>query len=77
MWGWTAALALCGVLITRLGGYARIAVFLVAAGITAYGILKLRLLNPVLLHHYNPRKGRKREGSNGGDDSGGHEGTGE
>lgn len=77
MWGWTAALALCGVLITRLGGYARIAVFLVAAGITAYGILKLRLLNPVLLHHYNPRKGRKREGSNGGADSGGHEGTGE
>lgn len=77
MWGWTAALALCGVLITRLGGYARIAVFLVAVGITAYGILKLRLLNPVLLHHYNPRKGRKREGSNGGDDSGGHEGTGE
>lgn len=77
MWGWTAALALCGVLITRLGGYARIAVFLVAAGITAYGILKLRLLDPVLLHHYNPRKGRRKKGPDGSDDSGGDEGAGE
>lgn len=56
MWAWTAALALCGVLITRLDGIPRIIVFIIAAVITAYGVLKLRLLEPVLLHHYSPRK---------------------
>lgn len=73
MWAWTAALALCGVLITWLSGPARIAAFLVAAGITVFGILKLHLLDPVLLHHYNPRKKTKRgpaEGDSGAEDGG-------
>ena len=55
MWAWTAALALCAVLITELSGWARILILVVIAVITGYGIIKLRLLQPVLLHHYNPR----------------------
>lgn len=56
MWGWTAALSVCAVLITELDGVARVAIFLVIAAITGFGIVKLRLLQPVLLHHYNPRE---------------------
>lgn len=55
MWAWTAALALCTVLITELNGWARILILVVIAVITGYGIIKLRLLQPVLLHRYNPR----------------------
>lgn len=55
MWAWTAALAVCAVLITELDGVARLGIFCAVAVITAYGIIKLRLLEPVLLHHYNPR----------------------
>lgn len=55
IWAWTAALALCAVLITELNGWARILILVVIAVITGYGIIKLRLLQPVLLHHYNPR----------------------
>ena len=60
MWVWTAALALCAVLVTELSGWARIVIFIVIAVITGYGIIKLRLLQPVLLHHYNPRGKRSR-----------------
>ncbi len=55
MWAWTAALAICAVLITELEGVARFVIFVIVAAITAFGIKKLRLLHPVLLHHYNPR----------------------
>ena len=55
VWAWTAALALCAVLITELNGWARILILVVIAVITGYGIIKLRLLQPALLHHYNPR----------------------
>lgn len=65
MWGWTAVLALCGVLITRLSGMGRIVVFCIAAGVTAYGVLKLHLLDPVLLHHYHPWKKTKRGRADG------------
>ncbi len=61
MWAWTAALALCAVLVTELSGWARIIIFIVIAVITGYGIIKLRLLQPVLLHHYNPRGKRLRD----------------
>ena len=55
MWAWTAALALCAVLITELSGLARIVILIIIAVITGYGIIKLRLLQPVLLHYYSPR----------------------
>ena len=73
MWAWTAALALCAVLITELNGWARILILVVIAVITGYGIIKLRLLQPVLLHHYNPRgkrSGDLAEGKEEKEDSG-------
>lgn len=56
MWGWTALLALCAVLITEIHGLARIPIFCVLAGVTIFAIVKLHLLEPVLRHHYHPRK---------------------
>lgn len=61
MWGWTAALAVCAVFITELEGFVRIPFVAIVAIITCYGVFKLRLLQPVLLHHYNPRGKRKRD----------------
>lgn len=56
MWGWTAILALCAVLITEIHGFARIPILCVIIGVTAFAIVKLDLLEPVLRHHYNPRE---------------------
>lgn len=61
MWGWTAVLSICAVFITELDGIARIPFVIIVAVITCYGVFKLRLLQPVLLHHYNPRGKRKRD----------------
>ena len=61
MWGWTAVLSICAVFITELDGFARIPFVLIVAVVTCYGVFKLRLLQPVLLHHYNPRGKRKRD----------------
>ncbi len=55
MWGCTAVLSLCAVLIAELHGVARIVIFLAIVALTAFAIFRLRLLGPVLLHHYNPR----------------------
>lgn len=59
MWGWTAALALCSVLITWLTGTPRVIMFIVALGITLFGVMRLHLVDPVLIHHYSPREKRK------------------
>lgn len=64
MWSWTAALAVCAVFITELDGLPRIILCLVVVLVTAFGIVKLRLLQPVLLHHYNPRGKRKQNSTN-------------
>ena len=55
MWGWTLILALCGIFITETTGVMRIPFMLIILGITIYMVVKLRLLDPVLLHHYHPR----------------------
>lgn len=60
MWGWTLILSICGILFAELDGMARILSLLLAAAITGYAIFKLKLLNPVLQHYYNPRKRRKK-----------------
>lgn len=65
MWGWTAILAICAVFITELDGVARIPFVVIVAVITCYGVFKLRLLQPVLLHHYNPRGKRKQASEDG------------
>ncbi len=56
MWAWTAILAICGIFITEAVGLARIPFMLVVLGVTIYVVVKLQLLHPVLIHHYNPRE---------------------
>ena len=55
MWGWTAVLAACGVLTTKLHGWPRIIIALVVVGTVAYAVYKLHLLGPALAHHYDPK----------------------
>ena len=59
MWGWTFVLAVCGVFITESVGLMRIPFAVIIVAVTAYVIIRLRLLEPVLLHHYNPRSHRR------------------
>lgn len=56
MWAWTALLAVCGVVITWADNLVRIPIFLIACAVTAYAIVKLRLLGDALSHHFNPRR---------------------
>ncbi len=55
MWGWTAVLAICAIFITEMRGAARIPFALLALGVSAFFIVRLKLLGSVLKHHYNPR----------------------
>lgn len=56
MWGWTALLAACSIMIAETDGPFRVCVIVIAAAVTVFFVWKLKLLQPVLLHHYNPRK---------------------
>lgn len=56
MWAWTALLAACGAIITWADNLVRIPIFLIACAVTAYAIVKLRLLGDALSHHFNPRR---------------------
>ena len=56
MWAWTALLAACGVIITWADNLVRIPIILIACAVTAYAIVKLRLLGDALSHHFNPRR---------------------
>ena len=56
MWAWTALLAACGVIITWADNLVRIPILLIACAVTAYAIVKLRLLGDALSHHFNPRR---------------------
>lgn len=58
MWGWTLILAASGIVITETTGFLRILFALIACAVTLYVVIKLRLLEPVLRHHYNPRERR-------------------
>ena len=55
MWGWTAILALCGIVITETTGFLRVAFALLVCAVTLYVVLRFQLLEPVLRHHYHPR----------------------
>lgn len=59
MWAWTAMLAVCGVVLAESDGMMRVAAIVVAAVVTGFAIYKLRLLDPVLKHYYNPRKSKQ------------------
>ncbi len=55
MWGWTALLSACAVVVTRADNIVRIPMVIAVCLITAYAIVKLRLLGDALSHHFNPR----------------------
>lgn len=61
MWGWTAILAICGILITVTDGIPRVIITIIVIGVTVFVIRKLHLVDPVLIHHYSPRN--KKESS--------------
>ena len=56
MCAWTAALSVCAIVLAESDGPWRVVAIAAAAIITAYAIGKLHLLEPVLRHHYVPRK---------------------
>lgn len=55
MWGWTAALSICALLIVFLDSNFRIPVIIFIAVLSGILIKKLHLLGPVLAHHFHPR----------------------
>lgn len=56
MWAWTALLSAGAIVVSAIDGPPRYIVFAILAIITGIIVFKLRLLEPVLLHHYNPRQ---------------------
>lgn len=60
MWGWTALLSAGAVLVSAVDGPPRYIIFAILAIITGVIVFKLHLLEPVLLHHYHPRKKTRR-----------------
>ena len=52
-------LAICGIVLAESDGMMRVIAILLAAVVTAFAIYKLKLLDPVLKHYYNPRKSRR------------------
>lgn len=66
MWGWTAVLSACAVLVTELDGIWRMVALCSIAVVVGFAVVKLRLFDSVLLHHYNPR-GKKDETAHAGD----------
>lgn len=66
MWAWTVMLSACGMVITVADNLVRIPIFIVAAGVTVYAIIKLRLLGDALRHHFNPRKKPERKAAGAG-----------
>lgn len=56
MWAWTAMLAACAVVVTEADNIVRIPILIIAVVVTAYAIVKLRLLGDALSHHFNPRR---------------------
>ncbi len=79
MWAWTAALAICSIILAESQGWPRIIVIVIAAAITGFAIARLHLLEPVLRHHYNPRRIPRRRGKHEQDEEreGSDEGSGE
>lgn len=59
MWGWTLILAVCSIFVTLLDPPASFIALAFALAITIFAIFKLKLLGPVLTHHYNPRSRTK------------------
>ena len=57
MYAWTLLLCLGSVVMTQVGTLPRVLIFVALAAASFLFAKKLRLFEPVLLHHYNPRTG--------------------
>lgn len=57
MYAWTLLLCLGSVVMTQVGTLPRVLIFAALAAASFLFAKKLRLFEPVLLHHYNPRTG--------------------
>ena len=68
MWGWTALLSAGAIVVSAIDGPPRYVVFVILAVVTGFIVFKLKLLQPVLLHHYNPRS-KTRRGTTADQDS--------
>lgn len=58
IYAWTALLCVGALVMTQVGVYPRIAIFLVLVGASAWFAMRLNLFEPVLLHHFNPKSGK-------------------
>lgn len=56
MWGWTAILSICALLIFFLDPILRIPVIVFIVVLSGALIARLHLLGPVLAHHFHPRR---------------------
>lgn len=54
IWGWTVLLCAGALLMTQVHLQIRIIVFLLLVALSAFLAIKLKLFQPVLLHHYTP-----------------------
>lgn len=63
MWGWTAVLSVCALLIFFLEPIYRIPVIIFIVVLSGFLIARLHLLGPVLAHHFHPRKRFRRKDS--------------
>ena len=68
MWGWTALLSAGAIVVSAIDGPPRYVVFVILAVVAGFIVFKLKLLQPVLLHHYNPRS-KTRRGTTADQDS--------
>ncbi len=69
MYLWTLVLATCSIAIAEASGATRIVAIVIAILLTIYMIWKLKLLDPVLVHHYNPREKKPKKDSSEQKDS--------
>lgn len=68
MWGWTAVLSVCALLVFFLEPIYRIPVIIFIVVLSGVLISRLHLLGPVLAHHFHPRiRFRKKETSDAED----------
>lgn len=69
MWGWTAVLSVCALLIFFLEPIYRIPVIIFIVVLSGVLISRLHLLGPVLAHHFHPRIRFKRKESSETEDT--------
>ncbi|MCF0104148.1 MAG: undecaprenyl/decaprenyl-phosphate alpha-N-acetylglucosaminyl 1-phosphate transferase [Eggerthellaceae bacterium] len=60
MWGWSAVMSICGIMIILIDKPLKIPFFIVIIASCIFAVFKLHLFRPVLQHHFNPRPRRNK-----------------